>query len=523
MITTINNKIPTIGGRPLLKTRSTDVILTFDVKGSYFPNRHASLSGSDFQLINTSNIGNTVYIDFGDGTGEHPYPFLTFGSNRRAQWGSVSTVTNPDSISVTGLYNYPVYYYQDLPEGIKNTVNDTYDHIRTIKMRFANPTAITQLIIDRIPLYNQLPAGLSKLTGLQTLTVRSSLYITSFPQYFLNTQVVFLTLSSVGDVMEQGFPDWVLNSPIKQVNLTDSINLSGSATLKKFDQIDKLKNTLEDLVLTGADINYTIPQDFTQLYKLVNVTFDNNQSVDLRFPVSLTGLNALTSINVTRTKMPLAEYERIIQGIPTLRTFEMKNLSQIVDYDFAATNNYLTTIRIGGSSWNAGAVPSFINKLLALKNLDLSQLSGNLSTVHFTSWGNFSNCVNLENINISRITTIPTTIPSWFAGFTKLKTITAPAAYNTLARVNAFVDNIYTFVTANAPITGTSVNAFRNMSINIYGVSTIDTTNSVRPSGTYQMPAGYIAGSSNGTPASQMEKIWVLANQYSHTWVVKPA
>lgn len=522
MITIINNRIPTIGGRLISKVRSTDVVLTFDVIGTFWPARPESLSGSEFYLVNTFSVPNTVYIDFGDGTGEHTYPFLASGNSRRAQWSTNNFVTDPATLSVTGPFQYPAYFYQDLPEGVINTVNDSYNHMRTVRLRFANPQALSEININRMRLYNQLPADFAKLQSLKTLTIRSSLFITSFPQYFLNTQIENLTLSSVGDVMNNGFPDWVLNSPIINLNLTDSINLSGSAETKKFDKINKLKNTLGTLLLNGANIDYTIPLEFSQLYKLQSVNFDNNMSTGLRFPVSLTGLDALSSIIVTRTRMPMIEYERIIQGIPALRTFEMKNLNQIVDFDFAATNNYLETIRIGGSTWNGGAVPSFINKLLALKVLDLTQLSGNLSTF-FSGWGNFANCVNLDTINISRITTIPTTIPSWFSGLTKLKTITAPATYNSLARVNAFVDNLYTFVTSNAPISGTSANAFRNMSINIYGVSTIDTTNSVRPSGTYQMPTGYVAGNNNGTPASQMEKIWVLANQYAHTWVVKPA
>lgn len=35
------------------------------------------------------------------------------------------------------------------------------------------------------------------------------------------------------------------------------------------------------------------------------------------------------------------------------------------------------------------------------------------------------------------------------------------------------------------------------------------------PTGTYQAPSGFVLGSSDGTPASQLEKIYVLVNNYN--------
>jgi len=525
MILTINNRLPLLGGRVLTKEKSTDVVLTFDVVGSYFPARNSPLNDSALRISNLNNISNVAYINYNDGTGEHAYNFKASGTSRGFYMETVANTTDPALISATGVYNYPVHFYQDLPVGVKNTVNDTYmlnGQPRTISIRFSNPGAVLAIVFNRVWLYNQLPGALSRLIGLKTLNISGAAFITSFPQFFLNSQITTLTLSNVGPVMENGFPLWVLNSPIINLSLVGSINLSGSATAKRFDEIDRLKESLVSISLENTQINYVLPSEFSLLYKMTNCTLSNNPSTAFRLPNDLSGLTSLAILDLNRTGMPLIEYERIIQSIPSLRTINIKNLSITTDFNFTNTNSYLTTVQIGGSSWNAGAVPSFVNKLLGLKTLDLTQVSGNLSTTTFTSFGNFANCILLEHINCSRITTMPTTIPSWFSVLTKLKTITAPAAYGTLARVNAFVDSLYDFVVANSFITGTSATPFRNMIIHIYGSSTNDMNGSVRPSGTYQQPAGYSPGVSNGSPASQMEKIWVMTFQYSHTWTYKP-
>lgn len=47
-------------------------------------------------------------------------------------------------------------------------------------------------------------------------------------------------------------------------------------------------------------------------------------------------------------------------------------------------------------------------------------------------------------------------------------------------------------------------------------------TENQRPSGTEQAPEGFVKGSSNGSPATPMEKIYVLKNNYAQRWTIKP-
>ena len=522
MILTINNKTVTIGDRVLYKESNKDIVLDLQVRGSYFPPRNSATSSCTFEIVGQVNVDCIVYFNFNDGTGEHAYPLKNFVGNRRLRWDLNGSTTNPATLYLTGVYNYAPYYYQDLPAGVINTVNDNYGDLRTITIRFEKPQTITEFTTNRVMLYNQFPGAISKLQNLVRLFLNSTNNISSFPQDFYASQIKFLTMNFIGTALNNGIPPWVLNSPIVTLALSSSIDLSGSPVTKRVSQINMLKHTLTELQIASSQIDYTLPDELGELYKMTYLELDNNTSLALRLPNNLEGLIALNQIGLNRTRMPIAEYERVIQAIPSLRTVSMKNLTITADHTFSATNNYITTIAIGSSTWG-GSIPSFINQLTALQRLDLTQVSGNLQNGGISSWGNFSNCVQLHTINGSRLTTLPVTFPAWFSSLVKLKTYLAPAAYTTATRVQQFVDNFYSFIVANAPITGTSVNAFRSMTIDIYGSSSIDTTNSLRPLGTYQMPVGYVQNSNNGTPASQMEKIWVLVNQYNHTWIVKPA
>ena len=525
MIRTLAGRVAHIGGRVTAVAGSNDVVLTFDVVGTYFPARLGNGTTPTVTFIGQNDVNNKIFIDYNDGTGEKAIDFKASGSLRRIQFAANPSGTTKQNITVTGTFNVdPLYFYQDLPIGIKDTVNDNYvgeNGPRTISIRFKDPNLITQMSFSRVRLYNSLPSGIGKLKTLSILTFTSSMNITSFPQDFHNSKLKTINFTQVGDIMKNGFPLWMLNSELLEVlSLPDSIDLSGSPISKRFSLINRRKHSLLQLNVSNSGINQPFPVEFGELYKLQVLSAGNNSSPDMRLCPGLSGLTSLSNVDISRTHMPFTEVERIIQGLPALKIINIRDCEYNTDYDFTATNSTLETLELGGSNWNNGAVPSFVNKLVNLKTLSCTQLSGNLST-RLNSYGSFQNCSELVTINISRITTMPVTIPAWFSALTKLKNISAPAVFGTQVRVNDFVNNMYAFVVANAPIVGTSEDKFRSMSIDIYGTTSIDQNNSVRPSGTYQQPAGYVAGITNGTPASPMEKIWIMDKQYGHTWKVK--
>lgn len=93
-------------------------------------------------------------------------------------------------------------------------------------------------------------------------------------------------------------------------------------------------------------------------------------------------------------------------------------------------------------------------------------------------------------------------------------------------RSDDFVNSFYKLVTEWDQITMTSVakdgkrNQFYSLSVSMY--SAIYPTENQRPSGTEQAPEGFVKGSSNGSPATPMEKIYVLKNNYAQRWTIKP-
>ena len=93
-------------------------------------------------------------------------------------------------------------------------------------------------------------------------------------------------------------------------------------------------------------------------------------------------------------------------------------------------------------------------------------------------------------------------------------------------RSDDFVDSFYKLVTEWDQITMTSVandgkrNQFYGLSVNMYSSAFPDENQ--RPSGMEQAPEGFVKGSSNGSPATPMEKIYVLKNNYAQRWTIKP-
>lgn len=94
-------------------------------------------------------------------------------------------------------------------------------------------------------------------------------------------------------------------------------------------------------------------------------------------------------------------------------------------------------------------------------------------------------------------------------------------------RSDDFVNSFYDLVVGWDQITMASVakdgerNQFYGLAVSMYN-SKYPYENQ-RPSGTEQAPEGFVKGSSNGFPATPMEKIYVLKNNYAQRWTIKPA
>lgn len=100
------------------------------------------------------------------------------------------------------------------------------------------------------------------------------------------------------------------------------------------------------------------------------------------------------------------------------------------------------------------------------------------------------------------------------------------ASTHSQKRSDDFVNSFYDLVVGWDQITMTSVakdgkrNQFYSLSVSMYNA--IYPTENQRPSGTEQAPEGFVKGQSNGSPATPMEKIYVLKNNYAQKWTIKP-
>lgn len=133
------------------------------------------------------------------------------------------------------------------------------------------------------------------------------------------------------------------------------------------------------------------------------------------------------------------------------------------------------------------------------------------------SWGvGLVGMSNLIGFYAGFCANLPTTVPTGLEDCVNIKTLYFLQSFQSLTRVNEAVTNYYNFTIANASM-ATGNTKFRQINFNI----TRSTGNlTPRPTGTYQAPTGYVQGSSNGTPASQMEMLYVLVKQYRWTCVI---
>jgi hypothetical protein len=156
-----------------------------------------------------------------------------------------------------------------------------------------------------------------------------------------------------------------------------------------------------------------------------------------------------------------------------------------------------------------------------LKTLIIYRPSNLTTNTALTGWGDFSNATELQTIELYRQRYMDLMLPAWFPALIKLKRLTVYSCLDSQEKADNFVNSVYNMVTANASmVTGNT--AFRHMTFELWG-SGSTTADSFRPSGSYQQPSGYVQGSQNGTADTPLKKIWVLTNQYAHTWLLPPS
>lgn len=69
------------------------------------------------------------------------------------------------------------------------------------------------------------------------------------------------------------------------------------------------------------------------------------------------------------------------------------------------------------------------------------------------------------------------------------------------------------------PVVGNPFNTYVEFISRKPGMANVDWGDGIKE----QAPEGFVKGQSNGSPATPMEKIYVLKNNYAQKWTIKPA
>lgn len=305
---------------------------------------------------------------------------------------------------------------------------------------------------------------------------------------FQSPDSITLINSSIMDI-EGVFP-----ASIDKLTSLERLDLQYTRLITSF-PVTIANSKVTNLLLTqiGSALSNGIPVEFLNM-PLKN--FSVAGSTDLK-DVNTSNFNKINKLAATLTDLYVSGCK--IETLPTEIT-ELTNLTTL----YIDSNNYLST-------------PPEVNELTSLRVLRMAGGYAYNNTV--TGWGDFRALVNLTNLYAQIAQYLSATLPAWFGELVKLKHFWVYGNYKTVERADEFVNSFYGIVTATAPISGTNADPFRGMSIEFHNTSQSGFANE-KPSGIYQQPVDYVQGVSNGTPASPQEKIWVMVNQYGHSWIL---
>ena len=351
---------------------------------------------------------------------------------------------------------------------------------------------------------------------------------------FVSTNIYQLILRKKGaltsstDVNVYTYPDGLVQNRYVSI----SFNRSKITVLK----LDSMRLQTGNLLFEITKYPNLKVFSIVQVYRIVNLNLEGSFASSMVQEIQIN--NAFISSSPYYNSIPSSFF---LMPLKTLGvgssgmggSFVSSKLDQI--YLLAATLNYLKIqgTPITDNNAGMGSLPANFNLLVNLTRFELIGTShtiipdvlNNIPSINnlyigytslLTSWGDISSLINLKVLTINNSVNLSVTLPAYFSNFVNLRSMQAQGCFKTQLRVDTWVDNWYTFITTNAAMTGANTLPFRGMNHNIANTIIGDSTAS--PAGTYQQPTGYVVGSNNGTPASPKEKIWVMVNQYGHTW-----
>lgn len=286
----------------------------------------------------------------------------------------------------------------------------------------------------------------------------------------------------------------------------------------------------------GVYLYNSLPEELNHFSRISQIIYQGCLYIDEvpnSIPTSLKHYDFRDTISNLSVKI---EDEIFNSEIEVFRTSSSYNLSDNILSNFFKINQLKNTLRVLEFAYcNNYILPIELKECLLLRDL---RMTGNkydhipdiisyLPNLRLCYLGSTETLVNnsipimngekLESLILWFTDDIDfSDIPTSFAGLLSLNLL--PIFHNQMnssnSRFNEFINHFYTLITNEANITqdpnafgGEYPYRFRNIS---WGHGSLSFT------GTKQAPTGYVQGVSNGTPANEGEKVYVLQNQYGH-------
>lgn len=276
---------------------------------------------------------------------------------------------------------------------------------------------------------------------------------------------------------------------------------------------------LSDFRLSGVNYLESFPTKFRGgdfiLLTLNNISPNRITS----FPTWLSQ-SRIQTLNLTRVFNFTADYNltniNLVSNIQNLRSLAI-SANMMRNNSFPTTLKDIPTLETLYTGGNPFTIfPSAIGDCAQLKTLVLSDSDGYDYNTTMTSWGDgIGKMVSLSTLTyaVSASANFPTTVPTGVGTCILLKNIKVKQSFATSqARTDAFVNNWYDFVVANASLVSGNTK-FRQMVFDMG--NTIGAGSILRPSG------GATPSSIVDPPTTPIEKIYYLCKKYAHTWTIR--
>lgn len=266
-----------------------------------------------------------------------------------------------------------------------------------------------------------------------------------------------------------------------------------------------------------------LPSSLTKLKKVYELTLDKDMKLSEINNIDTNGIRELGNIDRLNYLSIIGctnHYPKEFNNLSYLNTLNMYNndsskldihLKMFDNDNITEINPNLTTINTIGANgnWNlediaANATGPEYDKITNLENLTQYPYFNRIKageTLVLHDW--MDRCFNCKKLDINYIFSNDKTSTTIDKGIEVIYNHVKQFGYN-----QYYQDGDY--IGKRNPWYGLNLVLFSNTS-----------NGNVRPSGTYQEPEGFVQGENDGTLASAMEYLYVLANNYKYTIVVR--